>query len=231
VFRYPAGLVTVTRMEEFGSGLQPAERAELDRIGRPRRWPAGATLFTEGDRSATVVLVVAGRAKVFSLTEDGTEIVLAIRGPGALLGELSAMDGALRAASVSALEPLEALVVPVPAFVAFLRANSNAAVRIVQTIAARLRDADRKRVEFGAYDTLGRVALRLAELAERFGAPAERGIRITVPFTQEELAGWTGASREAVARALRTLRNHGLIETRRRAVAVLDLDALRARAR
>jgi CRP-like cAMP-binding protein len=141
------------------------------------------------------------------------------------------VDGAPRAASVSAIEPLEALVVPVPDFVAFLRANSNAAVRIVQTIAGRLRDADRKRVEFGAYDTLGRVALRLAELAERFGTPAEAGIRITVPFTQDELAGWAGASREAVAKALRTLRNQGLIETRRRAIAVLDLDALRARAR
>jgi len=95
----------------------------------------------------------------------------------------------------------------------------------------RLRDADRKRIEFGTYDALGRVALRLAELAERFGQTAERGVRITLPLTQDELAAWTGSSRESVTKALRTLRRHGVIETSRRSVAVLDVDGLRARAR
>ena len=79
---------------EFLDQLSPGDREYLFDRGRPRRWPAGATLFGEGDRSATVVLVLSGRAKVFSLTEQGGEVLLAIRGPGALLGEMSALDGA-----------------------------------------------------------------------------------------------------------------------------------------
>ena len=72
----------------------------------------------------------------------------------------------------------------------------------MRALIGRLRDADRKRIEFGAYDTTGRVAARLVELAERFGEPTEDGLRIGLPFSQDELAGWTGASREAVSKAL-----------------------------
>jgi CRP/FNR family transcriptional regulator, cyclic AMP receptor protein len=224
-------VVTATDPGEFVTDLVPADRDDLFRIGRRRRWPAGATLFSEGDRSTTVVLVISGRAKVFSLTAQGGEVLLAIRGPGALLGEMSALDGAPRSASVSALEPLETYVVSVSAFLEFLRTHPGAAVRIVKMIVSRLRDADRKRVEFGTYDTLGRIALRLAELAERFGASQDNAVRITLPLTQDELAAWTGSSRESVTKALRALRRQGVIETSRRSVTVIDLDRLRARAK
>ncbi|MBL7259373.1 Crp/Fnr family transcriptional regulator [Paractinoplanes lichenicola] len=216
---------------EFVAELTPADRDELFLIGRRRRWPAGATLFSEGDRSTTVVLVISGRAKVFSLTAQGGEVLLAIRGPGALLGEMSALDGAPRSASVSALEPLETYVVGVAAFLEFLGSHPDAAVRIVRMIVSRLRDADRKRVEFGTYDTLGRVALRLAELAERFGDSQPDAVRISLPLTQDELAAWTGSSRESVTKALGALRRQGIIETSRRSVSVIDLDRLRARAK
>lgn len=217
--------------EEFLARLDPPVRDELAARGRRRRWPAGASIYLEGERSSTVVIVVTGRVKVFSLTEQGEEVVLAVRGPGALLGELSAVDGAPRSASVAALEPVEALVVPVPVFVEFLRAHASAAMVLLRLVTSRLRDADRKRVEFGAFDIPARVAGRLVELAERFGEPDGDGVRIAVPLSQDELAGWVGASREAVAKALRVLRDRGLVTTGRRTMTVLDLDGLRRRAR
>lgn len=217
--------------EEFLAGLDDAARAALSARGRHRRWPAGATLFLEGDRSSTVVVVVTGRVKVFSITEQGEEVVLAVRGPGALLGELSAIDGTERGASVAALEPVVALVVPVPDFVAFLSSEPGAAMALLRLVTSRLRDADRKRVEFGAFDIAARVAGRLVELADRFGEPVPDGVRIPVPLSQDELAGWVGASREAVAKALRVLRDRGLLTTGRRTMTVLDLDGLRRRAR
>ena len=111
----PAGsgersLMADVEPDEFMARLGPRDREELVRRGRQRRWPAGASLFLEGESCSTVVIVMSGRVKVFSLTEHGEEIVLAVRGPGALLGELSAVDGAPRSASVSALEPVVALV-------------------------------------------------------------------------------------------------------------------------
>lgn len=215
---------------EFMASLSAVDRAALTERARTRRWPAGASLFLEGERSTTVVMIVSGRVKVFSLTEQGEEIVLAVRGPGALLGELSAIDGAPRNASVAALEPVVALVLPVAGFVDYLASHAGAAMVLLRLVIGRLRDADRKRVEFAAHDTAARVALRLVELAERFGEPDEHGVRITVALSQDELAGWVGASREAVAKALRVLRERGHLTTGRRTMTVLDMDGLRRRA-
>jgi CRP/FNR family cyclic AMP-dependent transcriptional regulator len=216
--------------DEFMARLREADRAALISRGRRRQWPAGASLYLEGESCSTVMIVESGRVKAFSLTEQGEEILLAVRGPGALLGELSAVDGHPRSSSVAALEPVAALVVPLPAFVDYLRTHGDAAIALLQLVTAKLRDSDRKRVESAAYDIPGRVARRLVELAERFGEPDGRGVRIGVALSQDELAGWVGASREAVAKALRVLRDRGFVTTGRRTMTVLDLDGLRKRA-
>ncbi len=221
----------MSEAEEFLARLDEPDRTALVERGRQRRWPSGATLFLEGDRSESVLVVVSGRVKVFSLTAQGDEVVLAVRGPGALLGEFSALAGGLLSASVSALEPVVGLVMPSSAFIEFLRTRGPAATVLLQLIISRLRDADRKRVEFGAFDIAARVAGRLVELADRFGEPDEHGVRISVALSQDELAGWVGASREAVAKALRVLRDRGYVTTGRRTMTVLDLDGLRRRAR
>lgn len=187
-------------------------------------------IFNEGETSDRVVFVLDGRVKISHFTEDGREVVLAVRGPGDLLGELSAVDGEPRSASASAIDPVDALVISAGEFLSFLRSQPRVATILLKTVSGKLRDADRKRIEFAAQDTLGRVAARLVELAERFGKREGAGVRITVPLSQQELAGWTGSSREAVSKALQTLRRRGWVETHRRGVTVLELDSLRRRA-
>ncbi|MFD1932170.1 MULTISPECIES: Crp/Fnr family transcriptional regulator [Nonomuraea] len=214
---------------EFLSMLTPDEIQALKAAGRPRRWERGEVVMTEGDTSDWVLLLLDGRVKVSSHTSGGTEVVLAVRGPGGLLGEMSAIDGSARSATVTALEPVGGVVVR--DFAGFLRAHGRVAVLLLQLVTERLRDSDRKRIEYGAFDTTGRVATRLVELAERYGEPTNSGLRVSLPLSQDELAGWTGASREAVSKALRTLRDRGLIETGRRRVMVHDLEGLRKRAR
>ncbi|WP_214327758.1 Crp/Fnr family transcriptional regulator [Nonomuraea sediminis] len=214
---------------EFLSLLTEDEIAALRAAGRPRRWDRGTTVMTEGDTSDWVLALTEGRVKVSSHTSSGTEVVLAVRGPGGLIGEFSAIDGSPRSATVTALEPIAGIVVP--EFAAFLQAHGRIAVLLMQLITGKIRDADRKRIEYGAFDTTGRVATRLIELAERYGEKTNGGLRVALPLSQDELAGWTGASREAVSKALRTLRDRGLIETGRRRVVIHDLEGLRKRAR
>ena len=213
------------------SRLPPADAAALMAAGSRQSWPVGGTVFVEGERSDRVVVVLSGRVKVSSYTSTGAEVVLAFRGPGALLGELSAIDDWPRSATVTAVEPLEGLVVAAGSFWSYLGNHPAASLLLLRTLAGRLRDADRKRIEFGTHDAVGRVARRLVELVERFGEPCQEGIRIGLRFTQEELAGWTGSSREAVVKALRRLRARGCVHTRRMAIVVTDLDMLRRYAR
>lgn len=214
----------------FAGALTPTEWDRLVQDGRRRRFPRGSTLFNEGERSDRVVILLAGRVKVSYFTENGKEVVLAVRSSGDILGELSALDGEPRSATATALESVEALVLTVGQFRDVLCAHPRMALGLLEMLSRRLRDADRKRVEFGAYDSVGRVARRLVELADDFGVPDRGGVRITLSLSQEELAGWVGASRKAVGNALHWLRGRGLVETRRRSITIRDVEALRKRA-
>ena len=212
-----------------GRALTPSEPDNvvlLRERGRTRKFRSGATLFHEGDHSDWIGLITKGRVKISCFGADGRERLVAVVGPGELLGELSAIDGDPRSATATAIEPLEAAVLTAEEFVAFLEANPRATLGILRSVIGRLRDSDRRRVELGALDTVGRVGRLIVELAERYGEESDGGIRISLPLSQEELAGWAGASREAVVKALRKLRARGWIETGRREIRVLDLPAL-----
>jgi CRP/FNR family transcriptional regulator, cyclic AMP receptor protein len=214
----------------FLDALGEGQAGALRSIGRLRRYPGGAPLFHERDPGDAVLVLESGRVKLTCVTESGREALLGIREPGDLIGEMSAIDGVPRLATAIALEPVEVLVLSSQAFVAFLHRTPSVALVLVRLLNRRLRDATRDRLEFGALDTVGRVCSKLVELADRFGAAGEDGVGIDVAITQEELAAWTASSREAVIRALRTLRELGWIETRRRGITLLDVESLRRRA-
>jgi CRP/FNR family transcriptional regulator, cyclic AMP receptor protein len=216
--------------QEFWEQLTPDEAEALQQVARRRDYRRGTVLMREADRSDWVFVLRSGRVKVSVDTAGGTEVVLAVRGPGALLGEFSALDREPRSATVTALEPVSGLIVPLADFENFLQAHGRVAYLLIRTVIGRLRDADRKRIEFGAHDTIGRVAARLIEMADRFGQPTPDGLKISLPFSQDELAGWIGASREAVSKALGVLRAAGTIKTSRMSVVVRDLADLRRRA-
>ena len=198
--------------------------------GRRQRLRAGAILFSEGDVSNRVALVLEGRLKVSSFTEDGRETVLGFRERGDVLGEFAAVDGEPHLANVTAVETSEVLVIPSDRFLAALEDHPALTLTLLRSVIARLRDADRKRIEFGAFDAVGRVSRRLVELADHYGETSGDGVRIALAITQSELAGWVGCSREAVNKALHRLRDRGLISIGRGHITVLDLEGLRRRA-
>ena len=216
--------------QEFASLLDDRERAALRRHARQVRFPAGVRLLQQGEPGDKVLVIESGRAKVTYVTSGGRELVLRFCGPGELVGELAVLDGRPRLSSIVALEEVEALVIPAGDFRALLLSHPGIAWLLLVMLSKRFRDADLKRVEFGASDTVGRIAARLVELGERYGEQREGGVHIELPLSQDELGAWTGASRAGVAAALRTLRDLGWIETGRRRMVLLDSEALRARA-
>ena len=212
------------------SALDEASRTDLEALGRQQSVARGTTLIAEGQRSDRLIAITSGRVKLTCLTDDGREVVLAVAGPGELLGELSFFDGGPHSSTAVALEKVDALVFSAGDFRRYLESHPTAAILLLRMLSARLREAVRVQVEFAAFDSVGRVARRLLEMAERFGQAEPDGIRVTLQLSQEELAGWVGASREAVNKALGMLRGLGWIETHRRGVTILDLAALKKRA-
>ena len=138
------------------------------------------------------------------------------------------IHGEPRNASGVALEPVDAQVVASDQFRQFLSHTPGAGLALERIIVARTRDSDRRRVEIGSHDTLGRVALRLLELAQLSGESRDGTVRISVPLTQDDLAAWVVASREGVAeRAPRRCDRRELIVTARREITIVDIEGLR----
>jgi CRP-like cAMP-binding protein len=199
--------------------------------GTVRRYRRGEALFSEGDIADRVFMLESGWVIVRSAAIDGEDIVLGLRGPGEILGELSVLDGKPRSATAIAVANLQAIVAPAEQLTRTLASDPEANRELLVVIADRLREADRRRLEFATKDALGRIATRLLELAERFGEEVADGVRIDLPLHQEDLASWCGASRESTVRAMRTLRRLGIVTTARLAVIIHDDEGLRRAAR
>jgi CRP-like cAMP-binding protein len=186
----------------------------------------------QGDDSNHVILIEDGWAKVTSTDEAGREVMLAVRGPGDLVGEMALLGPRRRSATITCLSRLRALVIPGARFVAFLDAHPGVWPLVTSTFIQRLDDSDRRLQAHISTRGVQRLALLLAELAElsaRHIPPASDGsIEIGPPLSQEELGDWMDASRETVARSLNTLRRQGLVRTGWRKITVVDLPGLLA---
>jgi CRP-like cAMP-binding protein len=215
----------------FWAALDSAQRDALRAAARPRTFAVKAPLVYQGDESDHVIIIERGWAKVTSATEEGHDVVLAVRGPGDLIAESAVLGGRPRAATVTALSPIRALVVPAARFTGFLDAHPDAWMLVTGTFVQRMDDSDRRLTAHVTSRGPQRLASLLTELAERsvhYAPPAPDGsIEIGPPLSQEELGSWMDASRETVARALNGLRREGLIRTGWRKITVVDLPRLR----
>jgi CRP/FNR family cyclic AMP-dependent transcriptional regulator len=212
----------------FLQSLLEPERVALLQTGTARQWQPTETLVRRGASADSAILLRAGLAKIHT-SVGGAEVLLALCGPGDLLGEVTAVRDSVRSATATALEPVEGVVIPVARLRAFLADHPRATLALLDLALTRLYVADGRRMEFATSESLARVASRLVELAERFGVRrGDSAVDVALPINQEELASWSASSRESTARALRTLRGLRLIETNRRRLTVLDLEGLRA---
>ena len=130
---------------DFLHTLTPAEADALEEMGEPGSYAAGEVIFEQGGTADCVFVLRIGRVRVSATAGDGAEVVLAERGPGELLGELSGIDGQSRSASVTAVDEVSGLVVPLRAFRGFLMDNPRAALSLLELISRRLREAEARR--------------------------------------------------------------------------------------
>lgn len=209
--------------------LGTVDAEALVRQVRRKAVPKAQSILHAGAAGDDVVLVLAGRVKLLAYGTEGREVVLAIRGPGELIGEMAALGGQRRTATAIAVDDVEAGYLGADELRAFLLDHPDAALVLIRTLVRRLAEADRDRIDLATQDSVGRVAKRLLELAIDHGAPADHGTRIELSLSQDELASWTGVTRETVSRALRLMRGLGWVATDHRSITVLDPAALRER--
>jgi CRP-like cAMP-binding protein len=149
---------------------------------------------------------------------------------GDIVGEISALNGTPRSATVTTCRSSTIRIIRRSEFRAFLRSHSDAAMEIAGIVADRLRWANQRRVDFASYPVKVRLARILWEIAGAYGHRRPAGIVIDVGLTQPELATLCGAADVTLQKAVRDLRQAGTIDTGYREIVILDIAALRAAA-
>lgn len=208
------------------SGLSEATIDDL--LSQARRHPAepDEKILGEGEPGGHVEVILSGYCKVSMTTAEGYRALLAIRGPGDLVGEMAEFSGRGRSATVTASGPAELAAVPHAAFQTFLRAHADAAAQISRMVGDRLVWANRRRIDGGAYPAEVRLARLLGDLIAICGRAVAEGVELEVPLSQEELAGLIGVAVPTVHKSLRLLRHNGLVATGYRRIVITDADAL-----
>jgi CRP/FNR family cyclic AMP-dependent transcriptional regulator len=168
-----------------------------------RHLAPGEMLFLAGDPGDGFYRVEKGLLKISIASASGAERILAILGPGSIVGDLAIIDGKPRSASVSALRDCTVQYVSRKAFDAFAAKSPEIYHYLAKVLAARLRDTD-EIVAAGSFLPLkGRLARALLELAEGFGQNVG-GTRVVIrqKVNQSDLAAMAGIARENVSRIM-----------------------------
>jgi Cyclic nucleotide-binding domain len=121
----------------FWQALDPVQRDAFRLVAPPRTFAAGAILMREGDQADHVIVILSGRTKI-CVEESGRERILAVRGPGQLVGERAALQISVRSATVIALETVQALVAPTRDFAAFITGHPEVLAIVERQVYDRL---------------------------------------------------------------------------------------------
>ena len=167
------------------------------------RLPAGQVLFRAGDSSDGCYHIDDGLLKVTMVSNSGTERILAFLGRGAIVGELSIIDGLPRSLSVVAMRDAALSFLSRAAFEAFSEKHPEVYKSLVRLLAKRVRERDKMLAATSFLSLKGRIAQTLLELAEHFGKEVGPGrIVIRQKIKQTDLAAMTGVARESMTRIL-----------------------------
>jgi CRP/FNR family cyclic AMP-dependent transcriptional regulator len=161
------------------------------------------TLFMVGEEGNGCYRLEEGLLKASVRAPNGNERILAIFGPGAVIGELAMIDGGARSASVTALRDSKLNFVSRATFEAFMQESPELCRQLVELLARRLRDTNNALAATNFLSVKGRVASALLQLAEGFGRDVGSGrILVGQKVNQNDLAAMAGIARENVSRVL-----------------------------
>jgi CRP/FNR family cyclic AMP-dependent transcriptional regulator len=209
----------------------PSEFESLEKCLIRRRYPAGQALFHMGDEGGSLHFIESGRVKITIPSSSGEELILAIRGAGDILGELSLFDGKSRSATVLALEETVTLCLHREDLLVLMRNRFDVVEKILEVLARRIRETDMLLADVHFLDITSRLAKKILDLGDTFGIREGGQVRIGVKITQKDLASMIGATRESINKQLKALRDQGLVRISGGTIEILNRERLVRKAR
>jgi CRP-like cAMP-binding protein len=195
-------------------------------LGTPISYQPRQAMVRQGEESRYTLLLVSGHAKV-TVNADGQEVLLAVRCPGDLVGEMAPLAERGRSATVVAADPVVARLIKGPDLTDAIDRHKDLRLAVVRSLVERLGMADRRAVDFVSCPARVRVCRVIAELIESCGIHTARGWQPEFPMSQAEIASLAGVGLSTVEKALVTLQQRGVLQRRYRQIVISDEAELR----
>ncbi len=211
-------------------GVDEATMRRIAARCRWRRYEAGETVIERNGTGREMLLIAEGAVRVVTDGAQDRDVTFADMSAGAYFGELAAIDGMPRTATVRAVADSLLVVMPHDAVIGLLTSNGVVAFRLLQRLAQVIRFCDDRIMALATLNAAQRVFAELLRLAVPDAATA--GLWLVRPCpTEREIASRTGATRETVDRAIRQLRQSGLVRRKGQNLYILDRERLETMAR
>ena len=200
------------------SALGEDELPALAALATEHEFGVGETIIWEGDPPDWVYIVWKGKIKVAKYASSGKELIIAIFPPGYTFGEVAVFDGIPYPASALALEDSTVLGIRRNDLLDFLSKNPSIALKMINLLGARLRDAHDRLRDMAGERVDQRIANILLMLSAKIGP--------SIPFTRQELADMSGTTTETAIRVTSRLKDQGIISTNRGKINILNPEKL-----
>lgn len=198
--------------------LQPNQLAHLDTCCRISEFGRGKLIYLPSDASEGCFLLAAGRVRIFSVSPDGKQSIVAFIEPGDLFGELAIFESARRDEFAEAAEKSTVVLIPGDVIREIALHNAALTFGITKLIGLRRRRIERRLRGLLFRSNRQRLIHLLLELAEQYGYRTSQGVQISLKLSHQELAGVIGSTRESITLLLGELQQQGLVHIARRQI-------------
>lgn len=215
------------RLDEIDlfQGLTPEELAAVQADCTWHTYGSGDEIVTRSSESRDVFFIVAGKVRIVNFSLSGREVDYAEIGPGTYIGELSAIDGKPRSATIVAIEDCVLGALEPLAFMTVLKRHPEAGLNVMQRLASMVRSADERIMDLATLSAYQRVYRKLLDLARP--DPVRQGSWLIYPLpTQAKIAAQASTTRETVARVLGQLGAEEIVERKGKTLYVRDREQL-----
>ena len=214
-----SGKAEILRRSFIFASLNDDELGELANIAIERSLTPGEFVFWDGDDPDWFYMVVEGKVKVSKHSSLGKEFTIAFFEPGEMFGEVAVFENKPYPASAHAVTESKVVGIKREDFLSFLANRPQVALRIINVLGGRLRDAQGRLRDLAGERVEQRLASVLLMLSAKLG--------LTLPFTRQEIADMAGTTTETAIRVMSHLKDRGIIRTVRSKVIILDEQKLR----
>ncbi len=213
------------KQSEIFECFNPVEMARLLGVIEELEVPRNHLLFAPGAPCDSIYFIEKGRIRLTRLSPEGKTVILALLGPGDLIGEATWETGE-HDSYAEAVEDSRLYQIGRDAFESLIRDNPEFGMRLIQVVGVRLKQAQARIEDLVFRPVPSRVARLLLSLAENHGKVTPNGIRVELRLTHQEIANLVGSSRVTVTQVLNKFRTSRWIEIESKRVTIHNVEAL-----